>query len=177
MSLEKEVRTDLLKDKNLMNYLTSNVVTAKQEKIHSEFVSTICNNLENIGINQPYDFFKEVRLRDFEKDKQEDEEPSNFRFINREVYRQSDIIVVNHELYIIEAKVIRTNNHKRKEGDKIRELRKQLTAGYSFFKRNFGIHPNLIGAYETLNSNHFNYFYQNPDGCCPKESDILQISC
>ena len=156
-------------------YLRDNRITAKQERIHSLFVETICNNLDKIGIQSPYKIFKEVRLRDLKK--QEDEEPKDSKLINKGFYRQSDLIIFNSDLYIIEVKVIRTDNHKRREGDKIRELRKQLSAGYNFFKNNFKTYPILIGAYKRLNSNNFYFYHQNPDGSAPTISEISQVSC
>ena len=181
MSLEVYLKNNRIKAKrmSLEVYLKNNRIKAKQERIHSDFVETICHNLDKIGIESPYKIFKEVRLRDFKKKKGDvgETEPKNPRLINKDFYRQSDLIIFNSELYIIEVKVIRSSNHERKEGDNIRAIRKQLSAGYSFFKKNFKTNPVLIGVYKRLNSSNFHFYYQNPDGSIPSNSEISQISC
>ncbi|MDD5192927.1 MAG: hypothetical protein PHH54_03010 [Candidatus Nanoarchaeia archaeon] len=162
---------------DLEGYLEVNATNIVPEKAHFLFTETICDNLDKIGIKPPYKIFKEVRLKNFKKSKKEESyEPKNPRLINKDFYRQSDLIIFNSNLYIIEAKVIRTINHKRKEADKIRNIRKQLSAAYAFFKDNFKVSPVLIGAYTRLNSKNFYFFNQNPDGSCPDDSEVLKIS-
>ncbi len=161
---------------NLEKYLKNNTMKdVKQERIHSSFIETICNNLNEIGIGSPYKIFKEVRLSDLNK-KNKEEKGKKYTQKNR-FNRQSDLVIFNSDLYIIEAKVIRTNNPERKERNKIRELRRQLSEGFSFFKKNFKTYPILIGAYKRLNSNHFYFYYQNSDGRGPLDSEISKISC
>lgn len=163
---------------DLEGYLEANTTNTIQERIHSLFIEAICNNLDKIGIKSPYRIFKEVKLKDFRKSKQEEDyELKNPSLINKDFYRQSDLIVFNSDLYIIEAKVIRTINHERREADKIRDIRKQLSAAYAFFKDNFKVSPILIGAYKRLNSKNFYFYNQNPDGSSPDNLEILQIPC
>ena len=166
---------------DLEGYLEANTTNIIQERIHSLFIEIICDNLDKIGIKPPYKIFKEVRLKNFKKSKpEEDYEPKNPRLINKEFYRQSDLIILNSDLYIIEAKVIRTINHEKKESDKIREIRKQLSAAYAFFNGNFKDSPKfppvLIGAYQRLNSNNFYFYRQNPDGSAPNSLEISKVS-
>ncbi|MGV8152142.1 MAG: hypothetical protein ACP5OG_03600 [Candidatus Nanoarchaeia archaeon] len=146
-------------------YLEKNSVNLKQEKHHGAFLNHLCNNLDIFGIKNPYKIFPEVRMQE----KNENKEIS--------FYSQSDLVILNSALYIIEAKVLRTDLTLEKELDKIRDIRTQLKNAYGFFKRNFKESPVLIGAYKSLESKGFSYYYQEPGGRLPVYKEILQVPC
>ena len=150
---------------DLEKYLEVNTTKIVQERVHSLFIETICNNLDKIGIKPPYRIFKEVRLKDFKKSKREEDyelknpKLKNSNPINKGFYRQADLIVFNSGLYIIEAKVIRTINHERREADKIRNIRKQLSIAYAFFKDNFKASPIFAISNELFGVNFHLLFF------------------
>jgi hypothetical protein len=111
------------------------------DKIHNSFLNNIINNIGRIGINDDNLSFKEVRLAD----------KNNY-------YGRTDIIVLTkNSLYLIEGKVIRSDN-KDKFSKHKKSAKDQLKRFSLFFKINFDILANSIIVYKHKNqSNNFLY--------------------
>lgn len=125
----------------LENYLTENSGPQGGDSHHDSFVRFLSTEevLKSLGILPPY------------------------RIIALEVEisppgKRCDLAVLNHELTLIEAKVIRSKKPKTKIS-RINGINSQLSADYSYFKRgNFMEKIRLVGAYKMLDESHF-YFY------------------
>src|SRR4030043_39494 len=103
---------------NLVNYIIENRGVQRSDEIHDSFVRLLSSEeiLKSLGINPPYHAMGfEVKASNGGR-------------------RGCDLIVLNHELSIIEAKVIRSLDHK-KRTKRVRHIHNQLKADYSFFNR------------------------------------------
>jgi hypothetical protein len=159
---------------NLEAYLAESISSADKKTSHTKFVDFISKNLSIFGIKRPYIWFSEVgiferTIKNIGSDKKEE----------KKTLTCSDLVVLNSGLYVFEAKIICPNNKdmQKKEKDKIRRIKNQLSLAYGFFNRNFDIKPILIGAYKIENSPDFYYYFQDADGSTPKDSEILKVSC
>ncbi|MFA7707952.1 MAG: hypothetical protein WCX73_03310 [Candidatus Pacearchaeota archaeon] len=141
---------------NLKRHIINNTGQQLGDEYHDSFVRFLSNKdtLNLLGIKPPYRAIGlEVKTSDSGR-------------------RKSDLIVLNHELSIIEAKVIRSLNPDR-ESVRIKQMNNQLTSAYSFFKRkNINTQISLIGAYKKINETSFSFYYLPPSGL---SIDCLEI--
>lgn len=112
------------------------------EKKHNSFLNHIVNNLGKIGIYDENFAYKEVLLAG-----------------KRSYYGRADIIVLTkNELYLIEAKVLKSNSNIRLSQRKNSAI-KQLKNYSMFFKDKFSLYPCCIVAYKNKKQNN-NFGYQ-----------------
>jgi len=106
---------------NLVDYIIKNRGLQKGDEYHDSFVRLLSSEkiLKSLGINPPYNAIGfEVKAPDSSE--------------------RCDLMVLNHELTIIEAKVIRSSNCKT-ETRRIKEINRQLVFFYPFLKEKKGL--------------------------------------
>lgn len=146
---------------NLVNYINENTGMQRGDEIHNSFVRLLSweEILERLGINPPY------HAMGFEVS------------VSNGGRRKCDLMVLNHELSIIEAKVIRSLNPGT-ETTRKKQLNKQLLRDHNFFnKKTRDTKIRLIGAYKNHGDNFFNWYELPPSGLNVDSLEILQISC
>lgn len=147
---------------NLVDYIIKNRGLQRGDEYHDSFVRFLSSEeiLKNLGINPPYHVIEfEVKVS------------------NNNSNKRCDLIILNHELSIIEAKVIRSSNQKTKT-KRIKKNNKQLAYCYSFFKKKkINTRIRLIGAYKYVYENQFNFYDLPSSGLSLGSLEILQIPC
>lgn len=166
---------------DLEAYLSKNEGLVKIESCHSRFVDFISENLDIFGIAEPYTQFREVSLFEETQVKVKTKSKKSEVKVKTKIktLSQSDLIILNSDFYIFEAKTIQINGEDphRRERSKIKDIGKQLSLAYSYFNKRFNIKPVLIGAYKQQTDSDFFYFHQNPDGSAPRLEDISKVPC
>jgi hypothetical protein len=146
---------------NLVDYITKNKGIQRGDKTHDSFVKFLSRKevLESLGIHPPYHAIGfEVK-------------------VSKGGRRSCDLIVLNHELSIVEVKVIRSSTPKA-ETKRIKEMNNQLKGDYSYFNRkNIDTKIKLIGVYKNLDENYFNFYILPPSGLNVDHLEISQIPC
>jgi len=144
---------------NLADYITENKGVQRGDEYHDSLIKflSIEEILKRLGINPPYHAIGfEVKVSD-----------------SAGGSRRCDLAVLNHELTVIEGKVIRSPNCKTK---RIREINRQLAYDYSFFKRRkIDIGIRLIGAYRFIDEKEINFYNLPPCGLSIDDLEILQV--
>jgi hypothetical protein len=145
---------------NLVDYIVKNKGVQRGDEYHDSFIRYLSTEtiLKSLGINPPYNAIEfEVKA------------PNSSR--------RCDLIVLNHELTIIEAKVIRSPNPKT-ESRRIKEINKQLVAYYPFFKRKrINAKIRLIGVYKRIDEDNLRFYDLPSCGASLDNLEILQIPC
>ncbi|MDP3026256.1 MAG: hypothetical protein Q8N63_01000 [Nanoarchaeota archaeon] len=148
---------------NLVDYIVKNRGLQRGDEHHDSFIQFLSGEkiLKFLGINPPYlTIGFEVKVSNSDEDS-----------------RKCDLAVFNHELTIIEAKVIRSQNCKTKK-TRIEENNRQLCHDYSFFnKRKIDAGIRLIGAYKFINEEEINFYNLPPCGLSLDDLEILQVPC
>jgi hypothetical protein len=146
---------------DLVNYIRENTGIQLGDDYHDSFVRFLSNEkiLKLMGIDPPYQAIGfEVKAA-------------------KKARKKADLVVFNHELSIIEAKVIRSSNI-HTESSRLRDINKQLISDYIYFnKKNLDVKIRLIGAYKHLNEENFNFYNLPSSGLNLNCLEILQIPC
>jgi hypothetical protein len=146
---------------NLRDYITENKGVQRGDEHHDSLVRFLSGEeiLRSLGIDPPYHAIGfEVKVSD-----------------SAGGSRRCDLAVLNHELTIIEAKVIRSPNCKRKK-TRIKEINSQLVHDYSFFiRKNVNTGIRLIGAYRLFDEKEINFYNLPPCGLSLDNLEISQV--
>lgn len=136
---------------DLIDYLRANKdPRPNKEKIHTDLILDFLDRIDELNIKKPYEIFREVRIIT----------PKG------EYKTQSDIIILNSKLYIVEAKVLRPSKWEKK--DKPLETRinftrnsiiRQLKPANDFFKEYFNRNSVCSGIYRLEGEKDFSHYF------------------
>ncbi|MFT4303481.1 MAG: hypothetical protein ACMXYG_02875 [Candidatus Woesearchaeota archaeon] len=118
---------------DILEFLEKRAKPCKEDRQHKKLLDNIISNLPFIGINDHQYIFREVII------------PNG----------RVDLIVLTDEIYLIEAKVLRSHNSK---SNATNELNRQLRKAYDFFLSEYNISCNMVGVFRNKGSSRFNSY-------------------